>query len=50
MAKQQKAGRLSISDMRSMINKKAGISLAHNLKEANPTEVTEWIPISGSYR
>ena len=44
MAKKQKAGRLSISDMRSMINKKAGISLAHNLKEANPTEVTEWIP------
>ena len=44
MAKKQKAGRLSIADMRNMINKKAGLSVAHNLKEKNPTEVTEWIP------
>ena len=38
-----KAGKLSISDMRSLINKKAGISLAHNLNDENPTEVKEWI-------
>jgi recombination protein RecA len=38
-----KAGKLSISDMRNMINKKAGISLAHNLNKENPTEVKEWI-------
>ena len=43
-SKNIKTGRLSIADMRSMINKKAGISVAHNLKEDNPTEVKEWIP------
>ena len=43
MVKKSKAGRLSIGDMRSMINKKAGISVAHNLTEQNPTEVKEWI-------
>ena len=40
----KKAGRLSIDDMRNLINKKAGIQVAHNLNEANPTEVTDWIP------
>ena len=46
MARKAKArtGKLSISDMRSMINKKAGISVAHNLTEDNPTEVKQWIP------
>ena len=39
-----KAGKLSMSDMRSLINKKAGMSVAHNLTEANPTEVKDWIP------
>jgi recombination protein RecA len=39
-----KAGRLSMDDMRKMINKRAGMSVAHNLKEANPTEVRDWIP------
>tara|TARA_Y100000034_G_scaffold122819_1_gene168760 strand:- start:8637 stop:9767 length:1131 start_codon:yes stop_codon:yes gene_type:complete len=39
-----KEGKLSISDMRGLINKKAGMSVAHNLTEANPTEVKEWIP------
>jgi recombination protein RecA len=42
--KKDKAGRLSIDDMRTMINKKAGVSLAHDLTEENPTAVTEWIP------
>ena len=46
MAKSKKtgAGKLSIADMRSMINKKAGISVAHSLNEDNPTEVKGWIP------
>jgi recombination protein RecA len=45
MAKSKsKAGKLTISDMRSLINKTAGLEVAHNLKEANPTEVKEWIP------
>ena len=30
--------------LRSLINKTSGVNVAHNLKEANPTEVTEWIP------
>jgi len=29
--------------MRDMINKKAGQSVAHNLTEENPTQVTDWI-------
>tara|TARA_R110000824_G_scaffold40985_2_gene122336 strand:+ start:1856 stop:2992 length:1137 start_codon:yes stop_codon:yes gene_type:complete len=37
------AGKLSIADMRALINKKAGINVAHNLSEDNPTAVTEWI-------
>ena len=44
-----KAGKLSMSDMRSLINKKAGMSVAHNLTKANPTEVKDWIP-TGSRR
>ena len=39
-----KAGKLSMSDMRSLINKKAGMSVAHDLTTANPTEVKDWIP------
>jgi recombination protein RecA len=42
--KETKAGRLSIGDMRALVNKKAGQEVAHNLREANPTEVTDWIP------
>jgi|TARA_R110001583_G_scaffold16196_37_gene65930 recombination protein RecA len=37
------AGKLSIKDMRDLINKKAGQNVAHDLKEDNPTEVKEWI-------
>ena len=44
-----KAGKLSMSDMRSLINKKAGMSVAHDLTEENPTEVKDWIP-TGSRR
>ena len=41
--KKMKEGNLSISDMRGLINKKAGMSVAHNLTEDNPTEVKQWI-------
>tara|TARA_Y100001973_G_C5186104_1_gene327922 strand:+ start:375 stop:1478 length:1104 start_codon:yes stop_codon:yes gene_type:complete len=44
MAKNKKAGKLSIADMRKLINKKAGINVAHNLNEDSPTIVKEWIP------
>ena len=40
----KKLGRLSISDMKSLINKKAGAELAFDLSEDNPTDVTAWIP------
>ena len=43
-AKKQKAGKLSIADMRKIVNKKAGITVAHDLGGSNPTEVKEWIP------
>ena len=43
-AKKQKAGKLSIADMRKLVNKKAGITVAHDLGGSNPTEVKEWIP------
>jgi recombination protein RecA len=38
------AGKLSIADMRDLINKKAGQNVAHDLNQANPTEVKDWIP------
>ena len=44
MTKKTTSGKLSIDDMRKMINKKAGMNVAHNLREENPTEVTQWIP------
>ncbi len=37
------AGKISIADMRAMINKKSGREVAFDLQEDNPTEVTEWI-------
>jgi len=37
-------GKLSMADMRKLINKKAGMNVAHNLKEENPTAVAQWIP------
>ena len=40
-AKKQKAGKLSIADMRKLVNKKAGITVAHDLGGSNPTEVKE---------
>jgi len=40
-SKSTKAGKLSLSDMRALINKKAGINVAHNLTEENPTQVKD---------
>tara|TARA_R100000008_G_scaffold83939_1_gene70138 strand:+ start:253 stop:1359 length:1107 start_codon:yes stop_codon:yes gene_type:complete len=39
-----KTGKLSIEDMRKLINKKAGMSVAHDLTKDNPTQVKDWIP------
>ena len=43
--KEVKAGKLSIEQMRQLVNKKAGMQVAHDLNdENNPTNVTDWIP------
>ena len=44
MSRKAKVGKLSIAEMRNVINKKAGVPVAHNLNEDNPTEVKDWIP------
>jgi recombination protein RecA len=44
MKKDNKAGKLSISDMRAKLNKKHGVPVAHDLSNSNPTDVEEWIP------
>jgi len=43
-AKQPKAGRVSMQDLMTLVNKKAGRNVAHDLTGDNPTEVKEWIP------
>ena len=40
----KKAGKLSLDDMRSMINKSTGLNVAHDLNADNPTAVKDWIP------
>lgn len=45
MAKTKQAtGKMSMADIRKLINKKAGRDVAHNLQEENPTDVKQWIP------
>ena len=39
-----KTGRLSIADMKKLINKKAGMNVAFSLLDDNPTEVSQFIP------
>jgi RecA/RadA recombinase len=42
--KKTPAGKISISDIRSHINKKIGNDVVHSLAEENPSDVKEWIP------
>ncbi len=44
-----KAGKLSINEMKSMLNKNAGMNVAFDLREENPSEVTEWIPTGSTW-
>ena len=47
MARKQKvakAGKLSLKDMQKLINKRAGMEVAFDLQDDNPTLVKEWIP------
>jgi len=39
-----KSGKLSIADMKKLINKKAGVDVAFSLSDDNPTEVNQFIP------
>ncbi len=46
MAKKTKTkpGKVSMKDLMSLVNKKAGVTVAHDLTGDNPTEVKQWIP------
>ena len=44
MAKKTKPGRVGMGDLMSLVNKKAGRNVAHDLTGDNPTQVKEWIP------
>ena len=41
-------GKISASQIRDMMNKKAGCTVSHDLTKENPTDVKEWIP-TGSH-
>jgi recombination protein RecA len=40
----ESAGKVSIDQLRDLLNKKSGREVAFDLQEDNPTEVSEWIP------
>ena len=42
--KKTRAGKLNMAEMAKLLNKKAGINVAHDLTKENPTAVKEWIP------
>ena len=42
--KKTKPGRIAMQDLMSIVNKKAGRNVAHDLTGDNPTQVKEWIP------
>jgi len=42
--KVEKAGKLSLKDMQKLVNKRAGMNVAYDLQDDNPTLVKEWIP------
>jgi recombination protein RecA len=44
-----KAGKLDVSELRNLLNKKAGRQIAHNLEEDNPTEVIDWISTGSTW-
>jgi len=47
--KQEVEGRMSMEDMRNIINKNAGYDIAFNLEGENPTEVKQWIPTGSKW-
>jgi len=49
MKKTEKAGKLSVKELQSIMNKKAGMNIVHKLTDSNPTEVTQWIPTGSTW-
>ena len=47
--KKKTSGKLSIADMKKLINKKAGIDVAFSLKDDNPTQVEQFIPTGSKW-
>ena len=47
--KKKVSGKLSIADMKKLINKKAGINVAFSLKDDNPTQVEQFIPTGSKW-
>jgi RecA/RadA recombinase len=45
----EKTGKLSVKDLQSLLNKKAGMNIVHSLKDDNPTEVKQWIPTGSTW-
>ena len=43
------SGRLSIADMKKLVNKSAGANVAFSLNDENPTEVNEFIPTGSKW-
>ena len=42
--KKNKLGKLDLSAMKDLVNTVAGVKVAHDLTQENPTEVVDWIP------
>ena len=49
MATRKKAGKINIKDLKKSMNKSMGIEAAYDLREDNPTEVKDWIPIGSRW-
>lgn len=45
----QTTGKINTSALRDILNKAAGIEVAYDLREENPTEVTDWIPTGSTW-
>jgi recombination protein RecA len=44
-----KAGKLSIGELKTLLNKKAGMNVAYDLQEENPSDVKDWIPTGSTW-
>ena len=49
MATQKKAGKINIAELKKSMNKSMGVEAAYDLREDNPTEVKDWIPIGSRW-